>query len=523
MGGKHSKCFSNWSENIQTDKKIKFPKTDIEIIQLIKKYSKTNSTIRVVGAGHSISPTVCTNNSSDRKVKLISLSKYSLVPENININHEDMTVTVNAGWSLSKLYHELNKYRYFLETQPASAAFSVSGLCCTPVHGAKLGASHLSDSILAMRLIDDKGDIIIKTRDDPDFTFYQLSLGIFGIVTGVTFKIYKYENFTMTSLTHPINFDDPSVNIKLNEFLLNCIRKSINSETAEYAQCFLDLHASKVLCLHWIESKQNAFIRDYIEPLSVGKMTLLETFLKRIDSDYRQSPFTLALISKFARYSITQSVENDYQTNRDLFWLTTAIRAYFMEYYIPIYTENTFDDNQESLVDYVVDYESDSKENPDISLDRLYDAINVVVKTMRRFKKANKTFIPDLPCEFRFVVSSQCKLSPIYYNSEVEKKTIYLAIEIPCLANNLDFKFAEGINKDNTQLISDFTEFYSQVEKGWIELGGRSHWGKLYSFHNNKLFDSSNFIDHKTKILLQNLVSTLFLNSFSRSFIGLND
>ena len=528
MGAKSTKTFSNWSENISTDLKITYCKSDQDIIRLIRKAAKAHDIIRVVGAGHSISPTV--TSPRDRRIRLISLAKYSLVPDDILIDHEQMTVTVNAGWSLSKFYHELNKYRYFLETQPASAAFNIAGLVCTPVHGAKLGASHLSDSLLEMRLIDGNGEVVLKNRSDPDFDYYSLSLGIFGVITSLTFKLYKRENFKLEIETHPFptNIAQLVPDLKVNQFFESCIRKCLSSDSAsaaEYAQCFLDLHGLKILCLHWTETNTEGHIREYTEPESVGKISLLESFLKTVDSGYRQSPMTLRLIGKLARHTIIQNVEYDYNSNRDLFWLSTAIRAYFMEYYIPIHSEQV--QVQESLVDssYYRDADRSSGgsgdenlDDPSISLEKLYAAVNVVMKAVKRAKKANKEFIPDLPCEFRFVVSSHCHLSPIYYDPDEEVKTVYLGIEIPCLAGGLGMSHHK---KSTGQLNSDFLEFYAQVEAGWRALGGRPHWGKLFGVSSD-LFDCQSLLGHKTQVLLNNLTTPIFLNEFAKGLLGMS-
>lgn len=520
MGSSGSKNFSNWSENLNVKQKIAYPKSDEDIINIIKRAKRNRECVRVVGAGHSIPPCVC--GPKDKKIKLISLSKYCLYPDNITINHEKMIVTVCAGYSLSQLYQELNKYRYFLDTQPASAAFNIAGLVCTPVHGARLGASHLADSLVAIRLIDENSEIVIKTHMDPDFSYYQLSMGAFGIITSCSFKIRKCENFIMKTLTFPVLSDLFDTFIK--HCISKCLSNSEDEEPVEYAQCFFDLHANKVLCLHWLEEKiDSREIKKYVEPKSVHKHFFLEQFLRTVDDNYRESPWTLSVLNKLARRTIIQNVHHDFSTNRDMFWLSSAVRAYFMEYYIPIYSE--YEQNvqhicKESIVDY--DDNSSSKSidstnlaNTKISLDAFYKSINVVVKAHKRFKKANKLFQPDLPCEFRFCLSSSCALSPIYSPTKI----VYLAIEVPCLANSLT------LEKTDSQLNSDFFEFYSQIENGWRALGGKPHWGKAFGFYSElqigktEIFSDTKIFDRKTKMLIQNLASPVFMNDFIKRLI----
>src|SRR4029079_4182818 len=101
--------FINWSENIRNkNTKIYFPHNDDEIINIINLAIEKKKTIRVVGSTHSISPTICS--SHEENVLLVSLKDYHWDHEssskksassdnssNVLIDHERMTVTVNAG------------------------------------------------------------------------------------------------------------------------------------------------------------------------------------------------------------------------------------------------------------------------------------------------------------------------------------------------------------------------------------------------------------------------------------------
>src|ERR1700722_3159493 len=133
------KYFKNWSENINNNTTyIKYPRNDADIKHIIIDAKNTGKIVKVIGSSHSISPVVSGNN--EKNMILISLEKYSL-PENIIIDEDNNTVTVNTGLKLGNLYDELNKHNYFLETQPASSAFSIGGVVSMPVHGARLGFS----------------------------------------------------------------------------------------------------------------------------------------------------------------------------------------------------------------------------------------------------------------------------------------------------------------------------------------------------------------------------------------------
>ena len=570
MGQSSSKTFTNWSGNLNTKQRIHHPKNDDNIIYIIKKAKKHNRKLRVVGAGHSISPIVC--NTKEKDIILLCLDQYQLDPENIIIDHKNLTVTVNAGWKLAQLAHELHKHSYYLETQPASSAFNIAGLICTPVHGAKLGASLLADSVVSLRLITKNGEIITKYKCDPEFNYYQLSLGMFGIITSVSFKIYKLDNFYLNIKTYDFDLTNPDP--ALNDFFIKTVSKCLNpfqtlnnssdisnssdsshsfstsdsfdhsdifnlsdsqsisdlfpppinpipltcndqpknqasppiqefqpitddeyiDNRAEYVQCFLDLHNAKMVKISWKQSLKKAkIVTNYPAMFEVQKYNMLERFLRRINTNYRKSPMTLNVIGRFAQHNIIQNIQKNYHETRDMFWLSSAVRAYFMEYYIPISS-------------------TDSKE---INIDNIYKAIEVVTTTLAKFKASDKRFILDLPCEFRFVVSSSCKLSPIY---SPDTKIVYLGIEIPCIADNL---FLTSKFKRQTRLNEQFRRFYTEVEQGWIALGGKPHWGKLFGFYpdQHKLFSRSEIFSPDDKAFLRSRVPKLFINNFIQKLL----
>ena len=561
MGQTPSKTFTNWSGNLNTKRRIHHPKNDDDIIYIIKKAKRHNRKIRVVGAGHSISPIVC--NTKETDIILLCLDQYQLLPENIVIDHKHLTVTVNAGWSLAQLSSELHIYSYYLETQPASSAFNIAGLICTPVHGAKLGASLLADSVVSLRVITKNGEILTKYKCDPDFNYYQLSLGIFGIITSITFMIYKLDNFYLNITTYDFDLTNPSP--ELDKFFRKTISKCLNpsqalndssdisnpssssqstptsdsfdtsdifdisesqpimnssnikpiplvcdtqpikklepddgyiNNRAEYVQCFLDLYNAKMVKISWKQSLKKAkIITDYPEIYEVHKRSLLEKILRRIN--YRKCTKTLNAIGRFAQHRIIHNIQKNYHEKRDMFWLSSAVRAYFMEYYIPITS-------------------ADATDTTEINIDNIYKAINVISTTLQKFKAEDQRFMLDLPCEFRFVVSSSCKLSPIYSSGV---KTVYLSIEIPCIADNL---FLTSKFKRQVRLNEQFRKFYYEVEQGWIALGGLPHWGKLFGFYpdQHKLFKRSHLFSPEDKTYLQTHVSKLFVNNFIQGLMA---
>lgn len=480
--------FTNWSENIKNkNAKLFYPENDDDIRRIIKLAKQNNSKIRVTGTGHSQTPLVC---DSDESIYLVSLKNYQLEPANINIDHDNLTVEVNAGWQLGQLYDKLSNYNYYLETHTAAPVFTIGGIVNNTIHGSRLGASLMSDSVIAITLIDANGDKITKTNEDKDFNLYTLSFGLFGIVTSVTFRILKL--YMEAKIINYYNIFDPNNKVKrniLDDFFKDIINKCLNESIVVYNHSFIDYHNDALISLEWFSGNDSRSVINTKEINNVYKVMTLSTILENISKNYRTNNTILKSLGKVTRYEIEFGVEKNLQEDKDMFWVDFGTRSYFMSYFIPIHVEGT-----------------------PINLDNLYMAIEAVTSEV---KKTNKHFNIDLPCDIRFVCSSKNSiLSPIY---TTDKKIVYASIDILNMANNLHLNDKESYF--NGELNRDFRQFYHNVEQKWIALGGVPHLAKVFGFGgtDNKPFDKTivtNIYGTDTKEIVRNKMQPLFVNNF---------
>lgn len=494
--------FTNWCENISNPSRIYYPKNDHEIITLIQLAKQKQKPIRVVGSTHSISPVVC---DSKEDLILISMKDYHL-SQDIVIDHNLKRVTVNAGWTLGKLYDELNRYHYFLDTQPASPAFTVGGVVSMPVHGSRLGASLIADSVIAMTFINQDGLIVQKNYEDSDFNMYRLNLGIIGIVTSVTFNVLQIKNIKATLETHNNVFlpdgkiNRTAVEDKFKELISACFRSDIH-----YHHSFMDFHNNVWLTIDWTPNNEPSFISfDTPEPESVPKIGIDEVLHDHILPHYRKNRDYLKLLGKIYRFGITTLIQKNLLEDKDMFWVYIGTRVFFMSYMIPVYTEGQ-----------------------PMDLTRLYSALEAIMEEVKKVRPFNI----DLPADIRFVVSNTNSIASPIANSQ---RTIYLAIDLTCGPANLNLTLKSSrceifdclfFSNDDKELNADFRKFFSSVEQKWKYLGGVPQYSKLFGFggSKNNPFDPHfvrQVFPNDIKQLLRIYAQPQFMNNFIRTLLS---
>lgn len=557
----HPRTYKNWSENLSNSVDVIYPKSDKQIIRLINSAKEHGKVIRVVGNSHASSPMV---SGYEEPLVLISLAKYKLSPKDFDLDPDAMIVTVNAGWKLAQLYERLNEGLYFLETQTASTAFSVGGIIGTPVHGGRLGASLMADTIIGLTLINGEGQIISKSITDSDFEYYRLGLGVLGIITSVTFRIHQMLDVQATIKEFPDMFKLTEAGAKLNRRVLKnffwerisyCLTDSENSvdrfstdpinksktkkvkeekeeepeveqdETSEsvpldedddsnisaqvlkkrarYCHCFLDFHNNLLMSLDWTElDKVRKFRIDGKETMVIPKVS--NWFHQKFFTNYRQKKLYLKMMGKFVRANIKNAVVMNRMDDQDMMWVGIGTRVYFMSYYIPIYTEGE-----------------------KFKWSRLAKPLEIIMNTIRKFQEEKRTFAVDFPVDMRFVTSSpHTRASPIY--SE-EARTVYLGIDLTAGPGNIYLTHSPEELKARTRgsqkkrefvkkLNADFRDFYENIEQTWRECGGIPHWGKLFGFQQENLRDPGPFNSEMVRQLIPEEVKQYYRDNGSEVF-----
>jgi hypothetical protein len=509
MTTKVSRTFVNWSENlINENATIYYPIHDEDIISIIEESKRKGAIVRVVGSGHSMSPLVA---DSKERVNLISLRDYQLSPENVTIDTERLTVTVNAGWTLGRLYDHLNPHSYFLETQPASTAFTLGGLVAAPVHGGRLGASFVGDGVLAITFINFQGERITKTYLDQDFEDYRINLGIYGVVISVTLKLQKIEFLKLrTQVYRNVFLDSGKVNRDVvGDKFISLIRACYSSEV-KYHHGFLDFHNNQLLTIDWEATNEKGPIYlDTPEENEVNKIGLIEAFHKYLFPNYRENENYLKILGKIFTTGIVLSTKKNSLEDHDMFWVSLGTRVFYLSYLIPVHFE----------------------EESDIFLDRLCHALEVVREQVTISLRRRKKFNIDFPLDIRFVCSSSlASASPIASS----KKTVYMAVDLMCSAVNLDLNSTPSRNpldwllpsrRERRKRNEDFREFFSSVEQQWIRQGAVPHYAKMFGLNVSSgiPFDLNyvrSILPEETKRRLRAKGHPLFMNTFINQMLS---
>jgi L-gulonolactone oxidase len=181
-GTRRRVVWRNWAGN-QTCAPASFdrPRTEAELIAVVERAATAGRTVRVVGAGHSFTPLVCTDG------HLVDLRDYGRV---LTVDADSGRVTVEAGISLSALNGELAQFGLALENLGDIAYQSVAGAISTATHGTGLRYGNLATQVRGLRLISGDGTPVdIDAERNPELLdVAAVGLGALGVVSTVTLQ-----------------------------------------------------------------------------------------------------------------------------------------------------------------------------------------------------------------------------------------------------------------------------------------------------------------------------------------------
>src|SRR5690606_5973053 len=117
----------NWGGNVQFNPEdVLTPTTTEEVIAIVGLARERKKKIRVIGAGHSFSPLVATNQI------LVDLKHMNQL---ISVDQDALTATFAAGASISKLTEELWQHGLALSNQGDINHQTLAGAVSTGTHG----------------------------------------------------------------------------------------------------------------------------------------------------------------------------------------------------------------------------------------------------------------------------------------------------------------------------------------------------------------------------------------------------
>lgn len=169
----------NWAGNFQySTSNWHEPETVEEVQQLVSRLTK----LRVIGTRHSF------NSIADSNDNIVSLQKLNKV---LHINHENESVTVEAGIKYGDLCHILQQHGYALHNLASLPHISVAGACATATHGSGNHNQNLAAAVRAMEVVTADGSIATfsKEKSEEELHGAIVGLGGIGVVTKLTLDI----------------------------------------------------------------------------------------------------------------------------------------------------------------------------------------------------------------------------------------------------------------------------------------------------------------------------------------------
>jgi FAD-linked oxidoreductase len=177
--------WSNWSGSVQSEpRQVDRPRNIDELARLVREYGQDGGGrhVRVVGAGHSFTPLVQTDD------VLMSLDEMQGIE---SIDTAAGRATVLGGTRLKHLGDALFEHGMAQENLGDIDTQSISGAISTGTHGTGTRFGSLSTQVEGLTLVTASGEILeCSTERGADiFKAAQVSLGTLGIIAKVTLRV----------------------------------------------------------------------------------------------------------------------------------------------------------------------------------------------------------------------------------------------------------------------------------------------------------------------------------------------
>ncbi len=175
--------WQNWSGSVTSrPSAIRYPATLDEIAALVQECRTANRHLRVVGAGHSFTPLVATDD------MLVSLDHYTGLE---SIDAQNNTATVKAGTRIKALGEMLFQQQLAQENLGDSDVQTIAGAISTGTHGTGIQFGSISTQVCALKLVSGDGTVVecSETQNRELFKAAQVGLGALGIIVSVTLRV----------------------------------------------------------------------------------------------------------------------------------------------------------------------------------------------------------------------------------------------------------------------------------------------------------------------------------------------
>jgi L-gulono-1,4-lactone dehydrogenase len=302
----------NWAGNqIAHPQSIESPQNVGELAAIVTDASAGGQKIKAVGSGHSFTSAAATGG---RMIRLENLSGIS------QIDREKNQVTVGAGTRLSELNTLLHAEGLALANMGDIAYQTVAGAISTSTHGTGKALTGLAGQVVAMTMVDGKGEILecTETSNSDVFDVGRVSVGALGVISQYTLQVVP--SFRLRALEQPMRLDD---------VLENAHELAASHDHFEF---FWIPHTK------WALTKRNNRTDDDLQPLPRVKGWIEKTFMENyaFGAVCRLGRARPSLIPRLAT-ALPSSGSREYvDQSFKIFASPRIVRFYEMEHALPV-------------------------------------------------------------------------------------------------------------------------------------------------------------------------------------------
>ncbi len=201
----------NWAKTYTSNaKEILYPKSEEQIIHIIKYCNEHNKKLKVIGGADSYNDIYCPNENGI----LLSLEKFAKL---LSVDEQNHTATFQGGMMMPNLIKQLKPYNLAVSNLGTNIFDSVAGSCSTGYHGSGINYNIFSSFVKTFEFITPTGEKKIIHNTDEEFNIYAVSLGVLGVITKITLQCEP--SFNLEVVEKKMSFEEIEKNF--DELLQN--------------------------------------------------------------------------------------------------------------------------------------------------------------------------------------------------------------------------------------------------------------------------------------------------------------
>lgn len=189
----------NWAGNEAcVPVRVERPRSTDEVASIVRAARRDGLRVKVIGAGHSFTPTAMTSG------VMISLDDLATVRD---VDRERCRVTVEAGITLRALGDELAAVGLAMPNLGDINVQSVAGAISTATHGTGRAWGNIATTIVAIELVDGEGNVVwCDEHERTDlWRVARVGIGSLGVVTAVTIQCVPAFNLHAHETVEPLD------------------------------------------------------------------------------------------------------------------------------------------------------------------------------------------------------------------------------------------------------------------------------------------------------------------------------